>query len=197
MHTAMVPQQVKTMKIQAGIQVLRTREPKRQLQLWKCFGRLYLIVFVLVRNIVKEEADELYRDVDINQGRGLQVSQNVEDSHMTLTPVQPDGQQESSSVSSFMTSMLNSISDAGVESIFTIASSPIATIQTSTPIMTPSTIAIITTLSEAPIPPTTIPSATNQFAEAFSKISGIIHQYIIQQMMEAIRDAVQIQTDRL
>nr|GFB49707.1 hypothetical protein [Tanacetum cinerariifolium] len=91
---------------------------------------------------------------------------------------------------------------AGVESIFTTASSPIAPIQTSTPIMTPSTIATITTSSEAPIPPTTFPSAvlknlptfdsvfrfedrvkslevnfsefmqTNQFAEAVSKISA-------------------------
>nr|GEX52189.1 hypothetical protein [Tanacetum cinerariifolium] len=61
----------------------------------------------------EEEADELYRDVNINQGRGLQVTQNIEDSHVTLTPVHPDGPQESSSVSSFMTSMLNPISDAG------------------------------------------------------------------------------------
>nr|GEW96256.1 retrovirus-related Pol polyprotein from transposon TNT 1-94 [Tanacetum cinerariifolium]GEW96297.1 retrovirus-related Pol polyprotein from transposon TNT 1-94 [Tanacetum cinerariifolium] len=30
----------------------RPRELRRQLQLWKCFGRLYLIVFVLVTNIV-------------------------------------------------------------------------------------------------------------------------------------------------
>ncbi|GJU63954.1 ATP-dependent DNA helicase PIF1-like protein [Tanacetum coccineum] len=52
MHTTMVPEQVKTMKIQAGIQVSRPRELTRQLQLWKRFGRLYLIVFVLVRNIV-------------------------------------------------------------------------------------------------------------------------------------------------
>nr|GFB36231.1 hypothetical protein [Tanacetum cinerariifolium] len=33
----------------------------------------------------EEEANELYRDVNINQGRGLQVTQNVEDSHVTLT----------------------------------------------------------------------------------------------------------------
>nr|GFA73315.1 hypothetical protein [Tanacetum cinerariifolium] len=38
----------------------------------------------------EEEADELYRDVNINQGRGLQVTQNVEDSHVTLTPVNLD-----------------------------------------------------------------------------------------------------------
>nr|GFB54162.1 hypothetical protein [Tanacetum cinerariifolium] len=87
----------------------------------------------------EETKNELYRDIDINQGRGLQVSQDIEDSHVTLTPVQPDGQQESSSVSSFVTSMLNPTSDAGVESIFTTASSPIAPLPTTTPIMTPST----------------------------------------------------------
>nr|GFB40419.1 hypothetical protein [Tanacetum cinerariifolium] len=67
------------------------------------------------RLIEQEEADELYRD------------------------------QESTPVSSFVTSMLNLISDAGVESIFMTAPSPIAPIQTSTPIMTPSIIATITT----------------------------------------------------
>nr|GFB18999.1 hypothetical protein [Tanacetum cinerariifolium] len=80
-----------------------------------------------------------------DEGRGLQVTQNIEDSHVTLTPVYPDGLQESSSVSSFVTSMLNPISDAGVESIFTTTSSPILSLQTPTPIMTPSTIATITT----------------------------------------------------
>nr|GFC74626.1 hypothetical protein [Tanacetum cinerariifolium] len=87
-----------------------------------------------------------------------QVTQNIEDSHVTLTLVHPDGPQESSSVSSFVTSMLNSISDVGVKSIFTTASSAIVSLQTPTPIMTPSTIATITTSIDAPIPPTTIPS---------------------------------------
>nr|GFC65858.1 hypothetical protein [Tanacetum cinerariifolium] len=64
----------------------------------------------------EEEADELYRDANINQGRGLQVTQNVKDSYVTLTSVNPDGPQESSSVSSFVTSMLNPTSDVGVES---------------------------------------------------------------------------------
>nr|GFD14307.1 hypothetical protein [Tanacetum cinerariifolium] len=39
----------------------------------------------------EEEADELYRDVDINQGRGLQVSQVIDDSHVPLTLVHSDG----------------------------------------------------------------------------------------------------------
>nr|GEU82889.1 uncharacterized mitochondrial protein AtMg00810-like [Tanacetum cinerariifolium] len=146
------------------------------------------------RLIEEEEADELYRDVDINQGRGLQVSQDIEDSHVTLTPVKPDGQQESSSVSLFVTSMLNLISDAGVESIFMTASSLIATLRKPTPIIYPSTIATITTSCDAPIPPITIPSDTNQFVEAVSNIPGIVHQYMNQQMTEAVREAVQIQT---
>nr|GFA39402.1 hypothetical protein [Tanacetum cinerariifolium]GFA56506.1 hypothetical protein [Tanacetum cinerariifolium] len=42
------------------------------------------------RHIKEEEEDELYRDVNINQGRGLQASLEVEDSHVTLTLVNPD-----------------------------------------------------------------------------------------------------------
>nr|GFB60318.1 hypothetical protein [Tanacetum cinerariifolium] len=175
----------------------------------------------------EEEAYELYRDVNINQRRGLQVTRNVEDSHVTLTPVNPDGPQESSSMSSFVTSMLNPTSDVGVESIFTTASSPIVSLQTPTPIMTPSTIATITTSGDAPIPPTIIPNIilenlptfnsafcfyerlrsletsfseyrqTNPFVDAVSAILGIVQQYMTQQMTEAIREAVQIHTDRL
>nr|GFC35155.1 hypothetical protein [Tanacetum cinerariifolium] len=117
--------------------------------------------------------------------------------------------------------------DVGVESIFTTTSSPIISLETPTPIMTPSTIATITTSGEAPIPPPTIPNIilenlptfnsafrfeerlrsletsfseyrqTNQFADAVSAIPEIVHQYMDQQMKEAVREAVQIQTDRL
>nr|GEX43892.1 hypothetical protein [Tanacetum cinerariifolium] len=176
----------------------------------------------------KEEADELYRDVDINQGRGIQVTQEVKDSHVTLTPINPDGQQESSSVSSqFVTSMLNPTSDAGMESIFETASTYVAPLPITTPTMTPSTIATITTTSQAPIPPTSVLSDViqnlpsfgslfrfdnklrsleanffefrqkNQFARAVSAIPGIVHRYIDQQMNEAVRVVVQIQSDRL
>nr|GEX44844.1 hypothetical protein [Tanacetum cinerariifolium] len=70
-------------------------------------------------NDEEEEEDELYKDVNINQGRGIQTNQEFEDSHVTLTPVNPDGQQQTSSVSSqFVTSMLNLTPDAGMESIF-------------------------------------------------------------------------------
>nr|GEZ73049.1 hypothetical protein [Tanacetum cinerariifolium] len=41
----------------------------------------------------QEEADELYRDVDINQGRGLQVSQDIDDSYVTLNTIHSDEEQ--------------------------------------------------------------------------------------------------------
>nr|GFB36974.1 hypothetical protein [Tanacetum cinerariifolium] len=104
----------------------------------------------------EEEADELYRDVDINQGRGLQVSQDIEDSHVTLTPFHSDGQQESSSTSSFTTSLLNLIIDPGMESIFTTASSFVAPLPSPTSTMTPSIITTTTTEK-----PTTNSSNTN------------------------------------
>nr|GFD15309.1 hypothetical protein [Tanacetum cinerariifolium] len=118
------------------------------------------------RNIEEEREDELYRDVNINQGRGLQASLEVEDSYVTLTPVHPDGQQESSSVSSqFVTSMLNPTLDVGMESIFETTSrmdvqtrTSVAPLPITTPTMTSSTIATTTTTSQAPILPTTVPS---------------------------------------
>nr|GEW94225.1 hypothetical protein [Tanacetum cinerariifolium] len=115
----------------------------------------------------KEEEDELYRDVNINQGRGIQTTQEVKDSHVTLTPVNPDGQQQSSSVSThFVTSMLNPTPDAGMESIFETTSQ--MDVHTST-----------------------------SFAGAVSTILGIVQQYMDQRMNEAVKVAVQLQSNRL
>nr|GEW55771.1 putative ribonuclease H-like domain-containing protein [Tanacetum cinerariifolium] len=121
------------------------------------------------RHVEDEEEDELYRDVNINQGRGIQANLAVEDSHVTLTLVHPDGQQESSLVSSqFVTSMLNPTFDVGMESIFKTTSqmdvqtpTSVASLPITAPTMTSSTIATITT-SQAPILPTTVPSTIIQ-----------------------------------
>ncbi|GJS74331.1 hypothetical protein Tco_0707172 [Tanacetum coccineum] len=75
MHTTMVPEEVKTMKIQAGIQVSRPRELRRQLQLWKRFGRLYLIVFVLVRNVFTLDYDSQMIDKYFAAYTGIEVKQ--------------------------------------------------------------------------------------------------------------------------
>nr|GEY32591.1 hypothetical protein [Tanacetum cinerariifolium] len=109
----------------------------------------------------KEEEDELYRDVNINLGRGIQTTQEFRDSHETLTPVNPDGHQQSSSVSSqFVTSMLNLTPDAGMESIFKTTSQM-------------------------------------NFAGAVPSILGIVQRYMDQRMNEAVKVAIQIQSDRL
>nr|GEW21886.1 retrovirus-related Pol polyprotein from transposon TNT 1-94 [Tanacetum cinerariifolium] len=178
------------------------------------------------RHVEEEQEDELYRDVNINQGRGIQENLEVEDSHVTLTPVNPDGQQQSSSVSSqFVTSLLNPTLDVGMESIFKTTSqldvqtpTSVTSLPMTAPTMTPSTIATITTTSQAPILPTTIPSniiqnlpnfgllfrfddrlrsleanlfeamQTNQFARAVSAIPRIVNQYMDQRMNEAVKD---------
>nr|GEZ75979.1 hypothetical protein [Tanacetum cinerariifolium] len=159
-------------------------------------------------------ADKLYRDVNINHGRGLQVSQDIEDSHVTLTLTHSDGQQESSSTSAFVTNLLNPIIDPGIESIFMTGSSTVTPIPSPQSTMTPSIISTFTTRSQLSTPPTPIPSLDLQslptFASVFSfedrekllevnfsNIPGIVHQYMHQQMPKAVREAVQTQTDRL
>ncbi|GJW01481.1 hypothetical protein Tco_1556732, partial [Tanacetum coccineum] len=60
--------------------------------------------------------DEVMTDVILPQ---VQATQEIEDTHVTLTPVNPDGQQQSSSVSSgFVSNMLNPNQDTGVDAIF-------------------------------------------------------------------------------
>nr|GEZ67977.1 hypothetical protein [Tanacetum cinerariifolium] len=127
-----------------------------------------------------EEEDKLYRDVNISQGRGIQATLEVEDSHVTLTPVNPDGHQQSSSVSSlFVTSMLNLTLNVGMESIFETTSQMdaqtptlVAPFPMSAPTITPSTIATITTTSQAPLPPTTAPSTLIQDLPNFGSLFG-------------------------
>nr|GEV73421.1 hypothetical protein [Tanacetum cinerariifolium] len=165
----------------------------------------------------------------------VHTTQEVEDSHVTLTPINPDGQQQSLSVSSqFVISMFNPTPDAGIESIFATTSqmdvqapTTVAPLPVSAPTLTPSTIATITTIQQAPTPSTTAPSTllqnlpnfgslfwfdhrlktlednlsefvqTNQFAGAISSILGIVQRYMDQRMNEAVKVAVQIQSDRL
>nr|GEV26138.1 hypothetical protein [Tanacetum cinerariifolium] len=103
----------------------------------------------------------------------------------------------------------------------------VAPLPMTVPTMTPSTIATITTTSQAPILPTTAPSTiiqnlpnfsslfgfdnrlrtleanfsefmqTNQFAGAVSTILGIVQRYMDQQMNETVKVVIQIQSDCL
>ncbi|GKA18141.1 hypothetical protein Tco_0697978, partial [Tanacetum coccineum] len=63
-----------------------------------------------------EGRNDVMTDVILPQ---VQATQEIEDTHVTLTPVNPDGQQQSSSVSSgFVSNMLNPNQDTGVDDIF-------------------------------------------------------------------------------
>nr|GEY44818.1 hypothetical protein [Tanacetum cinerariifolium] len=122
-------------------------------------------------HVEDEEEDELYRDVNINQGRGLQAILEGEDTHVTLTPINSNCQQGSSSVSlQFVTSMLNLTTDVVFRFDDRLKS-------------------LEDNFSEL--------RQTNSFAEAVFAIPSIVHQYMNQQMNEAVRVAVQIQTGRL
>nr|GEV58851.1 putative ribonuclease H-like domain-containing protein [Tanacetum cinerariifolium] len=135
---------------------------------------------------------------DILLGRGLQVSQETEDTHMILTLTQFDAQQESSLTSSFMNNLLNPITDPGLELLFTTGSTTV------TPIPSP----------KSPTPPTQIPSldlqslptfalvfffedSVKSLEDNFSNIPGIVNQYMNQQMPEAVREVMQTKTNQL
>nr|GEX19079.1 hypothetical protein [Tanacetum cinerariifolium] len=125
----------------------------------------------------EDDKDELYRDVNINlEGRVVQMAdahttQEFEDSHVTLTLVNPDVS------SQFVTSMLNPTPDAGFDSIFKTTSqmevqapTTMAPLPLSTPTLTPSTIATISI-----------------FAGAVSFILEIVQRYMDQWMNEAVK----------
>nr|GEW28644.1 hypothetical protein [Tanacetum cinerariifolium] len=156
----------------------------------------------------EDDEDELYRDVNINlEGRVVQmadvhITQEFEDTHVTLTLVNLDG----------IDSIFKITSQMDVQALTTVAS-----LTLSAPTLTPSTIATISTVPQTPTPLTTAPSTllqdlpnfgslfgfdhrlktleanffkfmqTNQFAGVVSFISGIVQRYMDQWMNEAVK----------
>nr|GEU65203.1 hypothetical protein [Tanacetum cinerariifolium] len=138
--------------------------------------------------IAKTPKKRMMKDVNINlEGRVVQITdvhttQEFEDTHVTLTRVNPDG----------IDSIFETTSQMDVP-----APTTVALLTLSAPTLTPSTIATISTVPQAPTPPTTAPSTLLQFARAVSSIHGIVQRYMDQRMNEAVKVAVQIQSDRL
>ncbi|GKC51096.1 hypothetical protein Tco_1073841, partial [Tanacetum coccineum] len=67
----------------------------------------------------EDQRNEEVKDTNTDLDGRDKVMTDVEDSHVTLTPVNPDGQQQSSSVSSgFVSNMLNPNQDTGIDDIF-------------------------------------------------------------------------------
>ncbi|GJY31360.1 hypothetical protein Tco_0414855 [Tanacetum coccineum] len=135
----------------------------------------------------------------------VQATQEIEDTHVTLTPVNPDGQQQSSSVSSgFVSNMLNPNQDTGVDDIFGQHTEATSLIDTPvTAIMEPSFTAQINR------PPTPYPLTkavrrqllelrqTNQYAEALSSIPSTVDQYLANKMQDAVDVAIHMSMTRI
>nr|GEW98714.1 hypothetical protein [Tanacetum cinerariifolium] len=141
------------------------------------------------------DVNELYIDMNINfegqdiQMADVQTTQVIEDTHVTLTLVNPEGEQQSSSVSSrFVSNMLNPSLDTGIDSIFnlnteltprvdvlvtTTAELPLLSATTLPPPPTP----IIPTLQQTPVPSSAnVPSSSLQDLPNFESLFGFDHR---------------------
>ncbi|GJS31257.1 hypothetical protein Tco_0491877 [Tanacetum coccineum] len=159
------------------------------------------------------EANELYRDVNVNL-----EGQDIEITNAQQTNVQPTQVIEDTHV--IITAMVNP-EDVSVTAI---AEPPLLSVTTTPPPPTP----LITHLQQTPTPtPATVPSSslqdfpnfgslfgfdhrlkilennfsefnqTNQFAVAVSSIPCIVDVYLANKMHEAVKTAVQLQSERL
>nr|GEV51727.1 hypothetical protein [Tanacetum cinerariifolium] len=97
-----------------------------------------------------DEEDELYRDVNINLGRGIEP-------------------------------IFETTSQMDVQTPTSVAPLPV-----SAPTLTPSTITTITTIQQAPTPPTTAPGTLLQDLPNFGSL--IVQRYIDQRMNEAVKN---------
>nr|GEU49220.1 hypothetical protein [Tanacetum cinerariifolium] len=160
----------------------------------------------------EDDDNELYGDININlEGRDIQMTdvhttQVLEDTHVTLTPVNPDGQQQSSSVSAqFVMSMVNPSPDTGIDSLFESThrvdvpfTTTVEPLLLSAPTLPPPSIPIISQVQQAPVPsPTTAPSTSLQDLPNFGSLFDIVDRYIDHRMNKAVKVAVQLQSDRL
>ncbi|GKC57273.1 hypothetical protein Tco_1084871 [Tanacetum coccineum] len=168
--------------------------------------------------------DEVSRDENVNlEGRDTEMTETphttqvIEDTHVTLTLINPDGQQKISSVSSgFISNMLNLIPDTAE-----IPSSFITTLPSP-----PNPLVLPIQQTPVPIPTTALGTSlqdllnfgslfgfnthlkalednfskfkqTNQFATALSSIPNIVDNYLDIKLKEKVDVAVQLKSDRI
>ncbi|GJV79250.1 hypothetical protein Tco_1515120 [Tanacetum coccineum] len=147
----------------------------------------------------EDKANKLYRDVNVNlEGKdtvmmdaplpNVQTTQETEDTHVILTTlIIPEGQQQSSSVSSgFISNMLNPRPDTGINSIFNIEATSLVNVLVTTiaepPLVFATTLPsppthLITHMQQTPFPiPTTAPSTSLQDLPNFGSLFGFDHR---------------------
>ncbi|GKC96568.1 hypothetical protein Tco_1162010, partial [Tanacetum coccineum] len=151
------------------------------------------------------EANELYRDVNVNLvGRDtemtndpctiIQTTQVIEDTHVIITPINPEGQQQSSSMSSgFVSNMLNPSPDISINSIFNLNTKSTSLIDV--PV---TTIAEPPLLSATTLPPPSIPLITHLLRDEaqaenedfINKLDDNIKKIIKDQVKEQVKAQV-------
>ncbi|GKC56953.1 hypothetical protein Tco_1084551 [Tanacetum coccineum] len=146
-----------------------------------------------------EDSNEEIQDANVEGGRDseitdaprtiVQTTQVIEDTHVIITLVNPEGQQQSSSVSSgFVSNMLNPSPDTGIDSLFnlntespslidvsvtTFAETPLLSATTLPPPPTP----LITHLQQTPVPtPPTVPRSSLQDLPNFGSLFRFDHR---------------------
>nr|GEU66399.1 retrovirus-related Pol polyprotein from transposon TNT 1-94 [Tanacetum cinerariifolium] len=149
----------------------------------------------------EEEVNELYRDVNINlEGRdtemtdtsqtNLQGTQVIEDTHVILTTVTLEDQQQSSSVSSgFISNMLNPNPNTCIDSILILNTESTTLVDV---LVTRNFDDKVKALEDDFLKF----KQTNLFAEAVSSIPGTVDSYLAKKMNEAVKIAVQIQSEK-
>nr|GEU82128.1 hypothetical protein [Tanacetum cinerariifolium] len=160
----------------------------------------------------EEEVNEMYNDIKINlKGRetivtdallaNVQATQVIEDTHVIMTVVTLEVQQQSSSVSlGFISKMLNPNPDTCIDSILNLNIELTSLVDV--PITTNDEIppSSVTTLLPPPIP--LIQHVQQTFVTTptiapILLIPSIVDKYLANQMNESIKAVVQLQSDRL
>ncbi|GJW00189.1 gag-pol polyprotein [Tanacetum coccineum] len=150
----------------------------------------------------KSDEDATYEEDQGNEA--VQATQEIEDTHVTLTPVNPDGQQQSSSVSSgFVSNMLNPNQDTGVDDIFGQHTEATSLIDTPvTAIMEPS---FTTQINRPPTPLKALEDnfselrQTNQYARCAllqSSISTTANQQFLDSINEGMKKIIKEQVKK-
>nr|GEU34190.1 retrovirus-related Pol polyprotein from transposon TNT 1-94 [Tanacetum cinerariifolium] len=147
-------------------------------------------IFDLIPKTPENTNDKGNGEENLRLNVGREEGQDEEDDEDELyrdVNINLEGRGSSSVSSQFVTSMLNLTPDAGIESILETTSqmnvqpsTSLAHLPLSAPTLTPSTIATITT-----------------FTRVVSSIPEIVQRYMDQRMNEAVKVAIQIQSDRL
>ncbi|GJR75232.1 hypothetical protein Tco_0087597 [Tanacetum coccineum] len=161
----------------------------------------------------EEGVNELYRDVNINlEGRdtkmtdapqnNVQGTQVTIDTHVIIRAATPEVQQQSSSVSSgFISNMLNPNPDTCIDFILNLNTESTSLVDVPVTMNVEMPPSSVTTLPPPPIPlfqpqqQTPVPSPA--IVPTISSILDIVDTYLANKMNEAVKTAVQLQSDKL